>query len=59
MNLVSMDESPDLLVPDTIDVPKFARTYERPNYTTDNSLIFIEELVLETERGQGRIYHTK
>ncbi|KAK4296728.1 hypothetical protein Pmani_030806 [Petrolisthes manimaculis] len=59
MNQVSMDDSPDLLVPDTIDVPKFARTYERPNYTTDNSLIFIEELVLETERGQGRIYHTK
>ncbi|KAG7174438.1 Transcription factor SPT20-like 1, partial [Homarus americanus] len=56
---LSMDDAPELSVPDNIDVPKVARTYERPNYTTDNSLVFIEELVLETERGQGRIYHTK
>nr|XP_027222743.1 transcription factor SPT20 homolog isoform X2 [Penaeus vannamei] len=56
---MAMDEAPDLTVPENIDVSKVARTYERPNYTTDNSLVFIEELVLETERGQGRIYHTK
>lgn len=56
---MAMDEAPDLIVPENIDVSKMARTYERPNYTTDNSLVFIEELVLETERGQGRIYHTK
>ncbi|XP_068241078.1 transcription factor SPT20 homolog isoform X3 [Palaemon carinicauda] len=56
---MSMDEVPELTIPDNIDVTKVARTYERPVYTTDNSLVFIEELVLETERGQGRIYHTK
>ncbi|KAK8736411.1 hypothetical protein OTU49_004987 [Cherax quadricarinatus] len=56
---MSLDDGPELSVPDIIDVPKVARIYERPNYTTDNSLVFIEELVLETERGQGRIYHTK
>lgn len=56
---MSMEEGPELSVPDSIDVHKVAKIYERPNYTTDNSLVFIEELVLETERGQGRIYHTK
>ncbi|XP_071512471.1 transcription factor SPT20 homolog isoform X2 [Panulirus ornatus] len=56
---ISMDDAPELSVPDTIDVPKVARIYERPNSIFDNSPVFIEELVLETERGQGKIYHIK
>ncbi|XP_076065964.1 uncharacterized protein LOC143039600 isoform X2 [Oratosquilla oratoria] len=53
------EEVPKLAVPENIDVMKVARAYEKPRDVSDNSLVFIEEYVLETEWGQGRIYLTK
>ena len=41
------------------EVVKSAKAYERPPENADNSLVFIEEYTLETERGQGRIYLTR
>ena len=41
------------------EVNKNARAYERPPDITDNSLVFIEEYTLETEKASGRIYLTR
>ena len=41
------------------DVINMARLLDKPTDLVDNSLVFVEEYTLETERGQGRIYLTK
>ncbi|KAA0200412.1 hypothetical protein HAZT_HAZT002170 [Hyalella azteca] len=41
------------------EVQKHAKPVERPPESGDYSLQFIEEYTLETEKSQGRIYHTK
>ncbi|XP_046488513.1 transcription factor SPT20 homolog isoform X2 [Neodiprion pinetum] len=52
--------NPPLLPPSTpIDVLRYAKAYERPRETRDCLPQLIEEYILETERGQGRIYHIK
>ncbi|CAD6244489.1 GSCOCG00013367001-RA-CDS [Cotesia congregata] len=52
--------SPPLLPPSSpIDVLTYAKAYERPRETKDCLPILIEEYILETERGQGRVYHIK
>ncbi|XP_058788715.1 transcription factor SPT20 homolog isoform X2 [Phymastichus coffea] len=42
-----------------IDVLRYAKAYEQPRETKDCLPQLIEEYILETERGQGRIYHIK
>ncbi|XP_015608658.1 mucin-6 [Cephus cinctus] len=52
--------NPPLLPPSTpIDVLRYAKAYERPRETKDCLPQLIEEYILETERGQGRVYHIK
>ncbi|XP_014295065.2 uncharacterized protein LOC103574661 [Microplitis demolitor] len=52
--------SPPLLPPSSpIDVLTYAKAYERPRETKDCLPQLIEEYILETERGQGRVYHIK
>lgn len=41
------------------EIYKHAKQLERPLDTSDNSLHFLEEYTLETEKGQGRIYLTR
>ena len=41
------------------DVLKAAIVPEKPPESVDNSLVFVEEWTLETERGGNRIYLTK
>ncbi|XP_011311346.1 uncharacterized protein Spt20 [Fopius arisanus] len=53
-------QNPPLLPPNTpVDVLNYAKAYERPRETKDCLAQLIEEYILETERGQGRIYHIK
>lgn len=43
-----------------VDYPdRYAKAYERPRETKDCLPQLIEEYILETERGQGRVYHIK
>ncbi|XP_034936259.1 uncharacterized protein [Chelonus insularis] len=52
--------TPPLLPPSSpIDVLNYAKAYERPRETKDCLPQLIEEYILETERGQGRVYHIK
>ncbi|KAK0162828.1 hypothetical protein PV327_006572 [Microctonus hyperodae] len=52
--------TPPLLPPTTpVDVLNYAKAYERPRETKDCLPQLIEEYILETERGQGRVYHIK
>ncbi|XP_033217171.1 transcription factor SPT20 homolog isoform X2 [Belonocnema kinseyi] len=52
--------NPPLFAPSTpIEVLRYAKQYERPRETKDCMPQLIEEYILETERGQGRIYHIK
>ena len=52
--------NPPLPPPNTeIDVMKYAKAYEQPRESKDCSPQLVEEYILETERGQGRIYHIK
>ncbi|XP_012279626.1 transcription factor SPT20 homolog [Orussus abietinus] len=52
--------NPPLPPPSTpIDVLRYAKAYERPRETRDCLPQLIEEYILETERGQGRVYHIK
>ncbi|KAK6637648.1 hypothetical protein RUM44_008070 [Polyplax serrata] len=49
------------LPPPTVkpDVFKYAKHYEKLRESTDCSIHLVEEYILETERGQGRIYRIK
>lgn len=38
---------------------KYAKHYEKLRESTDCSIHLVEEYILETERGQGRIYRIK
>ncbi|KAF7998560.1 hypothetical protein HCN44_010968 [Aphidius gifuensis] len=65
LNLIASCPPPSLvnppLLPPTspIDVLNYAKAYERPRETKDCLAQLIEEYILETERGPGRVYHIK
>lgn len=57
---VPSEEMPPLQPPTVKpEVFKYAKQYEKSRETTDCSVHLIEEYILETERGQGRIYRIK
>lgn len=57
---VPSEEMPPLQPPAVKpEVFKYAKQYEKSRETTDCSVHLIEEYILETERGQGRIYRIK
>lgn len=45
--------------PSNVNVEQFAKSYEKPRETKDCMPQLIEEYILETDRGGGRIYHIK
>lgn len=52
--------NPPLLAPSSpLEVLRYAKQLERPRETKDCMPQLVEEYILETERGQGRIYHIK
>lgn len=52
--------NPPLLPPSSpLEVLRYAKQLERPRETKDCMPQLVEEYILETERGQGRIYHIK
>lgn len=57
--------TPNLDLPTTLKPPSFvnveehATAFERPRETKDCTPILIEEYILETDRGGGRVYHIK
>lgn len=55
-----ISELPTTLVePSSVDTEDFATYYERPRDTRDCTPNLIEEYILETDRGGGRVYHIK
>lgn len=55
----NLDLPNTLKPPSSVNVEEFAKAYERPRETKDCMPQLIEEYVLETDRGNGRVYHIK
>lgn len=55
----NLDFPSSLQPPSTVNVEQFARAFDRPRETKDCMPILIEEYILETDRGSGRVYHIK
>lgn len=55
----NLDTPDTLTAPEKVDVLRFARSYERPGDSKDCVPQLIEEYILETDRGGGRVYHIK
>lgn len=55
----SLEFPSTLTAPSEVHVEKLARAYDKPRETKDCMPQLIEEYVLETDRGNGRLYHIK
>ncbi|XP_064482049.1 transcription factor SPT20 homolog [Ornithodoros turicata] len=46
-----------LAVPQKIEVEKFATVKEKPELTSDNTPVVVQEYIMETEKGSGKMTH--
>ncbi|KAI0216259.1 hypothetical protein LSAT2_031703 [Lamellibrachia satsuma] len=49
----------ELIVPETIEVEKYAKALEKPKLTLDNTPVTVEEFTLETERSHGKVNYSR
>lgn len=55
----NLDLPTDLMPPSSVNVEQFAKSYDKHGCSKDNTPQLIEEYILETDRGSGRVYHIR